>query len=230
MKYAVLVSAALLTLATVSRADDPATLPSTLPATLPATVPTVEATTLPTTAPAMQAALNSPPMVNGKLLPGGYAILNTRSIFMKGRVPSPVVPAVTTTQPIITPTVRPEHKIVFIGATETDGSVSAMFEDTAAGKIITAKLNDAIASGKVTEITLDSVTYTADGKPVKILVGQALDGSEPPPITARATITDNGNGPPTTGPTAAPSGNSDTNDAANADILERMRARRRSGQ
>ncbi len=215
MKYVLMLSASLLVFANVSQAEDATTMPSTLPATVPVAPATMTAA----------------PMVRGKALPDGYAVLNTRSIFMKGRVAPPVVPNVTTTQPVVTPTIRPEHKIVFVGVTESDGSAAAMFEDTAAGKIITTKLNETIASGKVTEITLDSVTYSADGKPLKVLVGQALDGTEPPPVTARATITDSSTGPPTTGPTAAPGGGeSGPTDPAIADILERMRARRRAGQ
>lgn len=245
MKYAATVSAALLTLASVSLAQDPATMPTTeptpLPTTMPTSAPSIEATTTPATAPTSMPstspttqASNVPPAYDrSKLLPGGYAILNTRSIFMKGRVsipPAPGVSAATTPPPPTVPTARPEHKIVFVGVTETDGTASAMFEDTAAGKIISAKLNESIASGKVTSISLDEVTYTADGKPTKVLIGQAIDGTDGPAASSRVAITDNGNGPPTTGPIVAPAGSTGSTDAALSDVIERMRARRRAGQ
>src|SRR3569623_443779 len=104
MKYAVTLPTALLSAATMCLAQESATLPatspeepSTMPATAPAevsttaptTAPTVEATTMPSTAPATQPSVQTTPGDRSKLLPGGYVILNTRSIFMKGRVPTP---------------------------------------------------------------------------------------------------------------------------------------------
>ena len=250
MKYAVILTAALLSVATMSRAQESATVPATAPAepaatlpttastdpstTAPATAPTVEATTVPSTAPASQPSVRIAPSDRSKLLPGGYAILNTRSIFMKGRVPTPPSTGTgvgaTSLPPTTMPAARAEHKIVFVGVTETDGTASAMFEDTGAGKILSTKLNESIASGKVTSISLDEITYTADGKSTKVLVGQALDGTDGPSVSARVTITDNGNGPPTSGPVVAPAGGDASIDAAANDVLERMRARRRAGQ
>ena len=249
MKYAVILTAALLSAAMMSRAQESATIPATAPAesttvpttapaelstTSPATAPTVEATTVPSTAPASQPSVRTAPGDRSKLLPGGYAILNTRSIFMKGRVPTPPSTGTgvgaTSLPPTTMPAARAEHKIVFVGVTETDGTASAMFEDTGAGKILSTKLNESIASGKVTSISLDEITYTADGKSTKVLVGQALDGTDGPSVSARVTITDNGNGPPTSGPVVAPAGGDASIDAAANDVLERMRARRRAGQ
>ena len=252
MKQPALLAASLLMgVVTLASADEPTTAPATSPiattvpiattepATQPATMPTSQPTTVPlmidtaasrpTSAPALA------PGVRSKTLPTDYSELTTRSIFMKGRVPPPRefgAPVGPSTMPTSMPSARAERKIVFVGVTETDGTPSAMFEDTAAGKIISCKSGESIATGKVTHITLDTITYEADGRALKIEVGQNLEGGDGPSLSARATITDNGNGAPTTNPVpgAAPSGDSGGGGGGSNDILERMRARRRAGQ
>jgi hypothetical protein len=239
MKNAAIYSACLMvSLASFAMADEPATLPATQPTTIATTEPSTMPATLPATLPSAAASVRTPasvpttgPAGRSKTLPKDYAVLTTRSIFMKGRVPTPIPGGGVTAPPTTQISAgRPEHKIVFVGVTETDGTASAMFEDTGAGKIISCKRNDPIASGKVTEITLDTITYTADGKGSKILVGQTLDAGDGPPVSARATIVDNGNGPPTTGPTAGGSGVSSSGGGSGAsenDVLERLKAKRR---
>ena len=197
------------------------------------TMPAVEATTRPTTAPSTQpttqptAATTHPvaPVVvtsriTGKTLtppPAEYSSLTSRTMFIKTRVPPP--PPVVTTQPvtITAPPVRLEATLVFNGVTDVDGVGYAVFEDTSAGKILGFKLGDAIANGKITAITLEGLTYEANGKSIHIYIGQTLDGSEPPDVMSRATVT----GSSTTQPgSSTPAGAEDP-------ILKALRERRK---
>ena len=174
------------------------------------TMPT-ESTTQPATLPTTTRAAVAP-TTRPRLMP--YIVFNTRSIFMKGRVPPPPTGGTgSTTQPTSTSPARAEAKIVFLGVTEADGVATAVFEDTSAGKIVSCKAGDPLASGKITEVTIDSVTYESAGKAVRVLVGQNLDAGDGPAMASRATLS---------GSTTAPSGG-DGGD----DVVARMRAKRR---
>jgi len=169
-----------------------------------------ESTTQPATLPTTRAAVA--PATRPRLMP--YVVFNTRSIFMKGRVPPPSGGTGSTTQPTSTSPARAEAKIVFLGVAEADGVATAVFEDTSAGKIVSCKAGDPLASGKITEVTLDAVTYESAGKAVRVLVGQNLDAGDGPAMASRATLS---------GSTTAPSGGGDSGD----DVVARMRAKRR---
>ncbi len=159
----------------------PVEMPATLPATLPTTSPTTQASTQPTTRPIGRS--------SREILPPDYAVFTTRSIFMKGRVPTPVNittdifgPSTGTTQPR-----KSEDMIVFNGVTDVDGDVAAFIEDTSTGKVSTYKTGDSIAQGKILNITLDSLEYQgADGRSVRVLIGQTLTGGEAVPLSERA--------------------------------------------
>ena len=191
---------------------DAATQPATSPSTLPATSPS--ATTAPSV-PRNGAAASSS---NPKGLPPAYGIFTTRSLFMKGHVPPPGSNNTAPPQPAppSNSSSRTLQNIVFDGATNADGEIVAMFEDTVAGKIIQAKAGDAVAGGKITAVSLDSVTYESAGRTTRVMIGQTLDASETPLLTSRGTITDTGSGP-TTAPVV---GNVN-------DMLEQLRAKRR---
>jgi len=181
----------------------PTTEPSAL-ATQPATLPTTQAL-LPTTA----------PTTRPRFLPGDFAILDTRSIFLKGHVsPATAAPAGNASPSAVTSN-SPESSIVFSGVTASDGVLAAMFEDTTAGKIVLCKAGDAIARGKLTQITLDAVTYETPGRTTRVQVGQTLDAGEAPAVASRASITIDSSGNPTTAPSSS------------NDVLERLRAKRR---
>jgi hypothetical protein len=138
---------------------------------------------------------------------------------MKGRVPpsrTAVLPPTTQTSPS-----SPQSKVVFIGSTDVDGVMIAMFEDTAAGKIVQCHVGDTIAGGKIAGLTLDTLTYLTNGRSMKIALGQNLDAGEAPPVDSRASITDSG---------FSSGSNSSSSGSADSDIIAKMKARHRAGQ
>ena len=105
--------------------------------------------------------------------------------------------------------------MVFNGVTEVDGAAYAIFEDTVAGKILGFKVGDAIASGKITGLSLDGLDYEVNGKSTHIFVGQTLEGSEAPDIVSRASVS---------GPSSQPSS---SGNSAEDSILAKLRAKRK---
>ncbi|MGD1278175.1 MAG: hypothetical protein ABR964_13260 [Tepidisphaeraceae bacterium] len=102
-----------------------------------------------------------------------YQLPPDRTIFVKGRLASDASGGTRPAGPA-----RPEETLVFSGVTETDYQMVAFVEDTAAGKISQLQVGDSIASGKITDITLDSLEYEADGKRTLVRVGQNLLGAD----------------------------------------------------
>lgn len=189
------------TLPVVSSTIGPAIIPATVPSTIPATAPATNPTTEPARVP-----------IRPEILPTDYAVLTSRSIFMKGRVPTPVI---ISTDPFASaPTTAParsrEDSIVFNGVTEADGSIVAFLEDTSAGKVTIYRAGDAIALGKIVSITLDGLDYQAGDKTVHVLIGQTLSGGEALPVNSR---------PSTSG---SPGGST----GGPMDILEKLRQKR----
>ena len=184
-----------------------ATCSMTVAQTMPATLPS----TLPTTGPTTQSATTQPasrPSARRETLPSAYAVLTTRSIFMKGRVPERL--ETITSDPFANSTTQPARKgedmIVFNGVTDVDGTLAAFIEDTGQGKVSIYRQGDSIAQGKIVGISLDALEYQrSDGQTVKVSIGQTLSGGEAQPLSERST-------------TPATGGSSDT-----MSILERMR-------
>jgi hypothetical protein len=149
-----------------------------------------------------------------------FAMLLTRSIFMKGpqRIIDPGAPgSAPATRPI--DPVAPEHNLVFNGVTEADAT-TALVEDTAGHKVNKLHVGDAIASGKVTGIDFDSIEYTVNGKSRKIEIGQNLEGTVAAPTS----------GPAVFGASGGTSGSSGTSGGGSDSILEKMRQRRMQGK
>jgi hypothetical protein len=150
------------------------------------------------------------PVFQLKPMANDFAILNTRSIFVHGRLrdEQPSRPVEQGPQP--TPEQRAQQTLVFNGVTRADGlitQVTAILEDTAASKIISAQLGDQIAGGVVTNITLDKLEFTpaSTGKPVTVLIGQNLQAGEAPrPAATSASASASGGA--TTGPSTPPAG------------------------
>jgi hypothetical protein len=105
---------------------------------------------------------------------GDYLTMTTRSIFFKG----PFVPEGTVTGPTFTPR---EALLVFIGtfdADENDKNMLGFLENQDTGAIQTMHVGDAIASGKITKITLDYMYYTSAAGTMRLGVGENLGGDQ----------------------------------------------------
>jgi hypothetical protein len=225
--------------ATESPTTAPATtqLATTGPATLPTSAPTTLATTGPATGPTTGFARprfdardsrfsrSAPPAPVARVvpipkpLPVDYAVLNSRSFFVHGRIIEP--PTIddngedpTRGRPPGPSRSRPEKNLLFNGSTRADGDWMALIEDTAAAKIIKVNVGDKLAQGTVSAITLTTLDYDAAGKTVRISLGQNLDGEAIAGSTTR---------PSEAGPTSGPSA---PGGSGPLDILERMRQKR----
>ena len=161
-----------------------------------------------------------------KPLPAEFAVLSTRSFFVHGRLVletprdprfGPGGPGRTDGSEKPVP-VRPEKTMLFNGSTRADGEWVALIEDTVAARIVKVSVGDALAQGKVSAITLNTLDYDAGGKVRQISLGQNLDGES---ITGATTRPSMAGGTPSSGP-AAPGGAG----GGLADILERLRQKR----
>ena len=169
-----------------------------------------------------------------------YAVLRTRSIFVKGNqaIASDANPARAGFAPSGPLVGQPEEKLVFNGVIMVSDEANAMIEDTGAGKTSLVRAGDSISVGKVSAITFDELTYEASGKSHEITIGQNLAGNTPsqssysaptpspapaatpaggPPGAAPAA----GAGAPGAQPAAAPGGGSSPEE-----ILARLKAKR----
>jgi hypothetical protein len=149
-------------------------------------------------------------------MPKDYAPLLARSIFIKGRAPVGAS-GTPTSAPSTEPTSRPSESVVFNGVTQIGGETIAFLEDTSSGKLMQLKVGDSLAQGKIKSITLDWLDYESNGKVVRVLVGRGLDGEEAPPLTARASLSNE------IVPTSEPSGGLS---GGEGDVLQRLRQRR----
>jgi len=170
----------------------PATGPTTAavaaitPATSPATAPTTTASsaTSPTTAATRTlagsarptSAAATPPQVRfvPKPMSSDYALLNSRSIFVKGRprVIGSREDGAPDTQRADGP--KQEAVVVLNGITEADDEVVAFMENTSTGEIFRARVGEPVAKGRVVQITLDGLEYEADGGVFRVEIGQSL--------------------------------------------------------
>jgi hypothetical protein len=154
---------------------------------------------------------------------GEFAVLTSRSIFVHGFERAPRIGSDQPSGPAPrTPEQIAEQSFVFNGATRVENEAVALLEDTNAQKTIKVKVGEPIAAGKISNITLDKLEYTArSGKVVSVAIGHNLEGGEamagalrPTPFSSAVGSTTG----PTTGPAGAPSGT--------MSIQERLRLRR----
>jgi len=71
---------------------------------------------------------------------------------------------------------RPERYIVLRGVVQQGEELIAFLEDGRTGVTSRARIGDAIASGRLSGITLDSVQYESDGQTATIEIGKNLVG------------------------------------------------------
>jgi hypothetical protein len=169
-------------LGTNARADAPSTIAPATTAPAATTAP-VERSNQPRGAPAAtqpagpatQAAAVARPV-----LPGEFAILQTRNVFAHG-APKVVGPGAG----------GPGANFVLKGVVEADGLFTAFIEDKSGKRVTSVASGGAIAVGRIKSINLDAIEYESAGNARRIEVGQNLNGEVVPPT-------------PTTKPAAGP--------------------------
>jgi hypothetical protein len=137
-----------------------------------------------------------------------YKVLLDRSIFSKEKLKSPKQ---STTKPATKR--EPQDVIVFTGVMVLDGDFVAYLENRQSGEGLAVHEGDALAGGKVSEISLDSLTYVSGSATRELQIGQNLSGQAPP--------TDVGSSNASSGPAGGSSVESPNDSAA-----EKMRKRR----
>jgi hypothetical protein len=185
------------------------------------------------------AAADAPVVVySAKPMPATFAVLTDRSIFYKGRevpvpriyFPRPVGPA--TTSPTAdaatmaaAAAAAAEQTLVFSGVTKADNVIDAFIEDQNSSKVTMYRIGEPIARGKITNITLDDLTYEQNGKTIHVSVGENLQGvmvqTTQPSVVSSGSSNSSETAAPNNLNSSGGSGGGDTND-----VLERLRKRR----
>ena len=154
-----------------------------------------------------------------------FSAARTRSIFVKGEQ-SLVSESGPSVRPPVSasPPVRPQQTMVFNGVTVVGDRPEAMIEDTAAHKVFNVRVGEALAGGRVLDITFDNLDYQGTGKVVHVGIGDNLDGTPAAPGDDAA---------PTAGATApadAAGTLGNTVGLSTDDILAKMKRRRQQEQ
>jgi hypothetical protein len=236
-------------------ADGPATVPSTLPMTtqaatramaeVPATRPLV---VLPSTRPEAVAgdfsAIARRDRMNRRgrgsnrdvmpvvatTGPDAYAVLKTRSIFVKGNqsIAEEVRPSTYTRGGLSD---KQANLLVFNGVILVNDEPDALVEDLTTHEVVKVRPGDAIAGGRVSAITFDDLAYELGGTIKHVAIGENLEGAiaSVNPFAPGGSTTLPTTGPVTGGSTGTPSIGS-TNNLSQDDIIARLKARRNSGQ
>jgi hypothetical protein len=110
-----------------------------------------------------------------------FAILQQRSIFVKGNQSLVVVPPPPV---IIRPPSDNSHRgtrpnlLVFNGVTVVDGKPEAFVEDLQTNAVGTVKIGDGVAGGEVAAISFDDLTYIVDGSVKHVGLGDDFNGNQ----------------------------------------------------
>ena len=101
---------------------------------------------------------------------------------------------------------------MFNGVTVANGEPMAFIEDTGSGNVQTVVVGQSIAQGKITEITLDTLSYRNNTRTMQLHIGQNLSGNDATPAMTTPTST------------TEPSGL--TGDSGGDSVIDRMRRKR----
>ena len=148
----------------------PTSAPATAPSTAPSTVPTTDPAAAPATTTTASTSTTASTQPVDKPFPRDFAILLTRSPFVRGTPGAAAAPA------------SPEATFGLRGVGLLDGKFIAMVENIAAKGVQQLKEGDSVAFGKVKSITLDGMVYEANGKSTPVAIGQNLLGAALPPL------------------------------------------------
>ena len=142
----------------------------------------------PTTQPVAMMPPNVGPQHPTIPLPAPFETLGKRSIFSRNGIAA---------QPPGTNLGPPEAGFALRGIVFDDSSYLAFIEDVASHRTMQLKPGDAVAGGRIGQITVDDLGYEAAGRTTQVLVGQNLLGMKLPPVPP---ATSRPAGPPPGGP------------------------------
>ncbi len=187
-KWMAVMTVALSTGATLTaRAADPAKSPAVPPIASPISGPAAGASAAPPvddtsgTRPKHKGRNHDRSISSGNVA-DAYAILKTRSIFVKGdqsisqNPHSSDVPSAPS-GPLVG---RQEASLVFNGVISVNGEADALVEDLGSHNVVVIRPGDPVAGGKVSSISFDDLAYETKGKTLHVEIGQNLEGTQPP--------------------------------------------------
>ena len=155
-----------------------------------------------------------------------YQLLTSRNIFDRSRRgPRKIVKKVAESRPavkeVVKPPVNTDTFFVLTGVVKEGDLFIAFMEDTQGKKIFKAKTGDDVGKGRIASIELGCINYLIGETTKKIIIGNNLAGgaeTERPEVSGKTADTSEASG----------STGSNTRKSMNpADILERMRKRRK---
>jgi len=163
---------------------------------------------------------------NSAAQPGGasalwddYKVVVERNIFSRDR--GRVREGAPTASPQASP--RPERYIVLTGIVRQGKQLIAFLEDVRTGATTRARIGDALAQGRLTNITLDCVQYESNGETAEIGIGENLEGGASTPMISQEFFEAAGAAGAAAAPTSEGEAAATTDEAA---ILERLRQKR----
>ncbi|HYG76469.1 MAG TPA: hypothetical protein VEK08_15800 [Planctomycetota bacterium] len=141
-------------------------------------------------APAVLSASEAPARTESSTAWERYKVVVQRNMFSKDRGRREERKTEKKAEKEAAPAPKPETEIVLTGVVKKDGELIAFLENRTTGAYVKARPGDAVARGKVTAITLDSIEYTVDTSMSVIKIGQTLEGGSAPAPNATAPKTD----------------------------------------
>lgn len=159
-----------------------------------------------------------------------FAVMVQRSIFSRdrGRPGSgqPDRPTTTRAAPLTA-----EQNVVFAGVLRVGDAYAAFIENQTTRSTNVVHVGESLARGKVSEITLDSLTYEANGVTRRVEVGQNMAGEQPSAVATTATTSPAGDvasgaQPPAGGDVAPAAAPTPLPPGAASNTAEMMRQRR----
>jgi hypothetical protein len=134
-------------------------------------------------------------------LPTIYEEVAVRNIFIKGDQRPPVERPGTNRTPTLEDTYTQPVDLILTGVSLDNIERVAFLENTQQDMVLRVKIGDAISSGKIVGIALDSLDYrTGSGQVIHVLVGDNLAGGEVWGVSGGASSTQPSTQPSLVGP------------------------------
>ena len=104
-----------------------------------------------------------------------YRVISTRNIFSRNRMPD-VKPAFSESGPIPEREIKEESYLVLRGIVKKDGRFVAFVEDNRTNRVKQVLKNEEIGNGKISDITIDFISFKLEDNIIKVKTGMSLEG------------------------------------------------------
>lgn len=114
-----------------------------------------------------------------------YKIISTRNIFSRNRMPESI-PTFSGPSQVPVRELKEESYLVLRGIIKKDGRFVAFVEDNRTNRIKKVLKNDEIGNGKISDITIDFISYKLEDNTIKVKTGMSLEGQAAGMMPARS--------------------------------------------